>query len=201
MKSKMLKMEQVAKPIVIKELINRGVHIGHKTNKWNPKTTSFIFAKKNNIHIIDLEQTVIMMRRALNFINEVCQKRGNISYLFNVSVADEEKKLENQSKGQTAGTKKKRTGRPEVPTFSNRESQTAILKGKRLPEALCAYGGATKEKMSANFFREAIKLQIPIIGILDSNSNPFGIQYPIPGNDESVEARNLYHKLVKNAIS
>lgn len=66
---------------VIKDLVKAGVHLGHQTNKWNPRTSSYLFAIKDQIHIIDLEQSILMFRRALQFIQKICSKRGNILYI------------------------------------------------------------------------------------------------------------------------
>jgi len=66
---------------LIKDLIKADIHLGRPINKWNPRTSYYLFAIKDEIHIIDLEQSIIMLRRAMNFIKKICSRRGAILYI------------------------------------------------------------------------------------------------------------------------
>lgn len=69
---------------LIKDLIKADIHLGRPINKWNPRTSYYLFAIKDEIHIIDLEQSIIMLRRAMNFIKKICSRRGAILYIPHV---------------------------------------------------------------------------------------------------------------------
>ena len=62
----------------IKQLLEAGVHLGHKTLRWNPKMKKYIFGEKNSIHIIDLTQTVTFFKNALSEIHKCISKGGKI---------------------------------------------------------------------------------------------------------------------------
>ena len=63
----------------IKELLESGAHFGHQTSRWHPKMKKYIFTKRNDIHIIDLEKTVVMLDKAINFIDKIVSEGGKIS--------------------------------------------------------------------------------------------------------------------------
>ena len=65
----------------MKELLEAGVHFGHQTHRWNPKMKDFIYGKHNNIHIIDLSQTMGMLKNALGAVREVTQSGGRILFV------------------------------------------------------------------------------------------------------------------------
>lgn len=76
---------KIKKMLSIKELIKANIHLGQKTNKWNPRTSYYLFGIKDNIHILDIEQSIIMLRRAMIFIKKISEKRGNITYIPHIS--------------------------------------------------------------------------------------------------------------------
>ena len=130
----------------------------------------FLFAigaleKRNEIHIIDLEQTILMMRRAFDFIVRLHKNRG---YLLCT-----------------------RTYLDIQPSEKHRYERIPFE--RNLPQALFL-GFDLFGPRIIPLAKEAMKLRLPIIAILDSNSEPFGIQYPIPGNDDSKESIHLYLK-------
>ena len=130
-----------------------------------------------SIHIIDLEQTIPMMRRALTFVRHVCDKRGKICFpaLFPLG----------QLLRRGVNTRAKGKGII-MNSRSRREAQQFI------PEALLLLS----IKQNLPLLRNSIKLQIPIIAIVNSDADPLGIQYPIPANDNL----GLYKDLVLGAI-
>jgi len=163
------------------------------------------------IYIINLEQTILMIRRALDFIKKVCALRGHVFYLpssLTIGPMDHGRStLFDTAQATLVGSasdnaKPGSNRRPNRPlsllvhqiqkkhNFSLRDDRSSLL-----PEALFVYGA------SSSLLREAAKLRIPVVAILDSNSNPYGVQYPIPGNDDSVEALGLYTELFINAVA
>jgi small subunit ribosomal protein S2 len=73
----------------IKQLLEAGAHFGHQTSRWNPRMKSYIFTKRNGIHIIDLEQTVVMLDKACNFIQQVAAEGGTILFVGTKKQAQE----------------------------------------------------------------------------------------------------------------
>ena len=76
-------------PITIKELLEAGAHFGHQTSRWNPRMKKYIFTKRNGIHIIDLEQTTVMLNTAKEFIRQVVAEGGNILFVGTKKQAQE----------------------------------------------------------------------------------------------------------------
>jgi small subunit ribosomal protein S2 len=159
------------------------------------------------IYIIDLEQTILMIRRALNFIKKVCELRGHVFYMpspLNIKSGRSGSLETAQASYLGHGTAPRSDRRPNRPLsflvhqMQSQKKHGAALRDDRShlhPEALFVYGA------SSSLLREAAKLQIPVIAILDSDSNPYGVQYPIPGNDDSVDAIGLYTELFTNAVA
>ena len=239
---------------ILKHFITSTIHLGHKTNKWNPRTACFLFGIKNDLHIIDLEQSAIMLRRALTFIKTVCENRGFILYVPSISktstknsISDtnfKNDKLENNgiihhlktdmgtikvnstqvfetflsSSTKIAKLGKHVINKPDltnqnfvftletIPTNQGRlkpfqvKTQAALIQDKDerffIPPVLFI----SHVPQNKILIKEAIRLQIPIIGIIDSDANPLGIDFPIPGNDDPGLAQNLYINLILNAI-
>jgi len=75
--------------VTIKELLEAGAHFGHQTSRWHPRMKSYIFTKRNGIHIIDLEQTVTRLDRACEFVQQVVAEGGNILFVGTKKQAQE----------------------------------------------------------------------------------------------------------------
>ena len=215
----------------IKQLLEAGVHLGHKTLRWNPKMKKFIFGEKNSIHIIDLTQTVDYLKAALVEIHKCISRGGKILIVSTKKQASEQvstlaketeqffvnyrwlggmltnwntiqnsikrmKVLDNQlSKDDTGFTKK------EVLKFGKerdklQRSLGGIADMKKIPDMIFIID----TNIESLAVKEAIKLKIPIIGVLDTNSDPTDIKFPIPGNDDARRSINLYCDLLKNTI-
>ncbi len=215
----------------IKQLLEAGVHLGHKTLRWNPKMKRYIFGEKNSIHIIDLTQTVNFLKSALTQVHKTVSKGGKILIVSTKKQAAEQvselaketgqyfvnfrwlggmltnwntiqnsikrlKKLDEQlAKDDTGFTKK------EILKFGKerdklQRSLGGIAEMKKIPDLIFIID-TNIESLAVN---EAKKLNIPIIAILDTNSDPTGINFPIPGNDDARRSINLYCDLIKNTI-
>src|SRR5256884_4114597 len=65
----------------MRQLLEAGVHFGHQSHRWNPKMSEYIFGARNNIHIIDLAQTVPMLHRALQAVSDTVAKGGRVLFV------------------------------------------------------------------------------------------------------------------------
>jgi len=215
----------------MRELIEAGVHFGHKTKRWNPRMAPYIFGVRNDIHIIDLGKTVPMLHQALAAIRDVVAQNGRILFVGTKRQATDPiaeaakrcgqyyinmrwlgglltnwntiqvsiktlRKLEEQLAGPNAGFTKK-----ELLSMSRqRDKLVASLGGIKdmggRPDMIFIID-TNKEDLAV---KEAQKLGIPIVAIIDSNCSVDGITYPIPGNDDSTRAIQLYCRLVSDAV-
>ena len=215
----------------IKQLLEAGVHLGHKTLRWNPKMKKYIFGEKNSIHIIDLTQTVDFLKNALVQVHKVISGGGKILIVSTKKQASEQvselaketgqyfvnyrwlggmltnwntiqnsikrlKKLNDQLSKDNQGFTKK-----EILKFSKEKEKLerslgGIAEMKKTPDLIFIIDTNVESLAVA----EAKKLNIPIIAILDTNSDPTGINFPIPGNDDARRSINLYCELLKSTI-
>ena len=216
----------------IKQLLEAGVHLGHKTLRWNPKMKKYIFGEKNSIHIIDLTQTVDFIKNALTQVHKVIAGGGKLLVVSTKKQASEQisdlaketgqyfvnyrwlggmltnwgtisnsikklKKLEIDLTAENRGFTKKELLKMSVKKDKLQRSLGGIADMKKVPDLVFVIDTNYESLAIA----EAAKLSIPIIAILDSNSNPDNIDYPIPGNDDARRAIDLYCNLIKETIS
>ena len=217
--------------LTIQQLLEAGVHLGHKTFRWNPKMKNYIFGKKNSIHIIDLVQTIELIKEALSKVSSVIASGGKILFVSTKKQAAESianlakdtsqyyvnyrwlggmltnlktisnsikklKQINEALKGENIGFTKKEILKMGLKRDKLERSLGGILEMKSVPDLIFIID-TNYEKLA---IKEAAKLNIPIIAILDTNSDPTGIDYPIPGNDDARRAINLYCDLLKQTI-
>ena len=217
--------------VKIKQLLEAGVHLGHKTLRWNPKMKQYIFGEKNSIHIIDLTQTVVFLKSALSEIHKCISTGGKILIVSTKKQASEQvsalaqetgqyfvnyrwlggmltnwntiqnsikrmKLLDEQLSKDDIGFTKKEILKLNKERDKLKRSLGGIAEMKKVPEMIFIID-TNVESLAV---KEAIKLNIPIIGILDTNSDPTNIKFPIPGNDDARRSINLYCDLLKNTI-
>ena len=215
----------------IKQLLEAGVHLGHKTLRWNPKMKQYIFGEKNSIHIIDLTQTVVFLKSALSEVHKCISTGGKILIVSTKKQASEQvsalaqetgqyfvnyrwlggmltnwntiqnsikrmKLLDEQLSKDDIGFTKKEILKLNKERDKLKRSLGGIAEMKKVPEMIFIID-TNVESLAV---KEAIKLNIPIIGILDTNSDPTNIKFPIPGNDDARRSINLYCDLLKNTI-
>ena len=219
-------------PIVtISQLLEAGVHLGHKTLRWNPKMKKFIFGKKNSIHIIDLVQTLELTNSALEKIFKCVNDGGKILFVSTKKQASEQiatlaketsqfyvnfrwlggmltnwntisnsikkyKNITEDLKGENRGFTKKEILKLGTTRDKLERSLGGIADMKKLPDLIFVID-TNVENLA---IKEALKLNIPIIAIVDTNSDPSGIDFPIPGNDDARRSINLYCDLIKQTI-
>ncbi len=217
--------------ITIQQLLEAGVHLGHKTLRWNPKMKKYIFGKRDSIHIIDLTQTLELIKIALEKVFNVVQNNGKILFVSTKKQASEAiaevaketnqyfvnyrwlggmltnwgtisnsikklKKLENDLVSENRGFTKKELLKMSVKKDKLQRSLGGIAEMKKIPDLVFIID-TNYESLA---IQESVKLGIPIVAILDSNSNPDGIDYPIPGNDDARRSIDLYCNLIKETI-
>ncbi len=214
----------------MRQLLEAGLHYGHTTRRWNPKMSPYIYGARNGIHIIDLEQTVPMLYRAMQVIRDTVAGGGRVLFVGTKLQASEKVKEAAKRCGQyfinhrwlggtltnwkTVNQSIKRMKEMEE-TLENpgRLTKKEILKLQRECEKLDLAIGGIREmgglpdilfvidtNKEAIAIQEANRLGIPVIAVLDSNSDPEGVTYPIPGNDDALRAINMYCDLMASSI-
>jgi len=215
----------------IKNLLEAGVHLGHKTFRWNPKMNKFIFGSKKSIHIIDLVQTLELINAALVKMHECISSGGKILFVSTkkqaagsiANLAKETsqfyvnhrwlggmltnwktisnsikryKKLSFDLKRENTGFTKKEILKMGIQRDKLERSLGGISEMTKIPDMIFIIDTNIEELA----VKESIKLNIPIAAIVDTNSDPTGINYPIPGNDDARRAINLYCDLIKQTV-
>jgi len=217
--------------VTMRQLLEAGVHFGHHTRRWNPKMSPYIYGVRNGIHIIDLEQSVPLLRQGLEAIREIVAGGGRVLFVGTKRQAQEAiteaakrcgqyyvnyrwlggmltnfktisqsikrlRELEERITAEESGL----TKRELLELTRDRDKLERALGGIKemggLPDILFVID-TNKEAIAV---QEANKLRIPVVAILDSNSSPDGIAYPIPGNDDAMRAIHLYCDLVAGSV-
>ena len=217
--------------VTIKQLLEAGVHLGHKTFRWNPKMEEFIFGSKNSIHIIDLVQTLEMTNVALLEIYKCITSGGKILFVSTKKQAagtitnlakdtsqfyvnhrwlggmltnwktisnsiKRYKKLSQDLQKENTGFTKKENLKMGVQRDKLERSLGGIADMGKIPDMIFIIDTNVEDLA----VKEASKLNIPIVAIVDTNSDPTRINFPIPGNDDARRAINLYCDLIKKTI-
>src|SRR5689334_4312370 len=215
----------------MRQLLEAGVHFGHQSHRWNPKMASYIFGERNNIHIVDLAQTVPMLHRALQAISDTVAKGGRILFVGTKrqaqdGVADAAKRsaqyfvnsrwlggMLTNWKTISASIKRLRhldevLSSGDASSYTKKERLTLQRERDKLDRSLGGIkdmGGlpdmifvidTNKEDIA---IQEAQRLNIPVAAIVDTNSDPKGITYVVPGNDDAGRAISLYCDLIARA--
>ena len=191
----------------VHQLFEARVHLGNRKSRWNSKMAPFIYGVREGIHILDLNKTVSFLRRALRVLANVLSDKGNVLFVGN--------RRENALLAGALGKRYKKHiafintrwvggTLTNQETFEDTKKRLTIkrkTKNKRISTYLQGFpGGFGKPDLiillnvnnNGLLVREANASHIPIIGILDTNSNPVGITYPIGGNDDSVQSHFFY---------
>ncbi len=211
-------------------LLEAGAHFGHQSHRWNPKMAPYIFGARNNIHIIDLAQTVPLLHQALKTVSDTVAKGGRVLFVGTKRQAQEQiadaarrsaqyyinsrwlggtltnwktisgsinrlRKLEEMlSAGAQGVTKKER-----LLLTRERDKLEKALGGIKdmggTPDLIFVID-TNKEQLA---IKEANRLKIPVVAILDTNCDPDGVSFPVPGNDDAGRAIALYCDLIARA--
>ncbi|MDB5318110.1 MAG: rpsB [Rhodospirillales bacterium] len=217
--------------VSLRVLLEAGVHFGHHTRRWNPRMAPYIFGIRNQVHILDLQQTVPLMEQALKAVRDTVAGGGRVLFVGTKKAAAEYvaeaatrcgqyyvnhrwlggmltnwktitgsikrlKQMDEQLGGNTQGLTKKEI----LMLTRDKEKLDRALGGIRemggLPNIIFVID-TIKEKLA---IEEANKLGIPVVAVVDSNADPQGVTYPIPGNDDAIRAINLYCDMIAAAV-
>ncbi len=213
----------------MRQLLEAGVHFGHQSHRWNPKMAPFIYGARNNIHILDLTQTVPMLHQALLKISDTVAGGGRVLFVATKrqasdAIAEAAKRsaqyyINHRWPGgtltnwKTISTSIRRLrqlddiladpqGRTKKEILTIQRERDTLEKERGgikemggVPDLLFVID-TNKEKIA---ILEARKLGIPIVAIVDTNCDPDGIDFPVPGNDDAGRALTLYCDLVARA--
>ncbi len=217
--------------VTIQQLLEAGVHLGHKTLRWNPKMKKYIFGKRDSIHIIDLTQTLELTNVALEKVYNTIASNGKILFISTKKQASEAiaelaketdqyfvnhrwlggmltnwgtisgsikklKKIEVDLVSENRVFTKKELLKMSVQRGKLQKSLGGIAEMKKIPDLVFVID-TNYESLA---IKESVKLGIPIIAILDTNSDPEGIEFPIPGNDDARRSIDLYCSLIQETI-
>jgi small subunit ribosomal protein S2 len=217
---------------LIKQLLEAGVHFGHRTARWNPKMKKFIFGERSGIYIIDLEKTEECLNTARDFLLDITAKGEFVLFVGTKKQAQEAvleqavragmyyvterwpgglltnyatvkksiNRLREIEKMKEDGTfqkfTKKEIARLEKELYKLKKNFSGIAAMERMPGALFIVD-AKKEETAV---REARRLSIPIVGLIDTNCDPKLVDYPIPGNDDAAKSIRLIATLIADSI-
>src|SRR6266508_1939130 len=200
---------------LVPELLEAGVHFGHQTKRWNPKMKPFIFEQRNQIYIINLDETVLQLRRATEFLQEAIKEAALACGQFYVNQRWLGGTLTNlatirKSIGRLKYIEEieqspdyRKMGKQELAALNReaaklRRNLDGIIEMSQLPDALVVID-TTREQNAVN---EARRLGIPVVAIVDTNADPELVDYPIAGNDDAIRAiRVILQKLVDAIVS
>ena len=218
--------------VSMRQLLECGVHFGHQTKRWNPRMRKYIFTSRNGIHVIDLQQTIKLIKDTYKVIRDVAQKNGTVLFVGTKKQAQESieseaikcempyvnhrwlggtltnnqtirmsiNKLPNYDRMKEDGTfdqlSKKESSKINKKIARLEYYLSGIRDMKQLPSLLFVVD--TKKEQLA--IKEATKLGIPIVGVVDTNADPTEVTYPIPANDDAIRAVKLLCSIVSKAI-
>ena len=214
----------------MRQLLEAGVHFGHQKPRWNPKMERFIFGTRNDIHILDLSQSVPMLQRALQLVSDTVAEGGRVLFVGTKRQAAPVVAEAARQSAQYFVNSRWLGG-----TLTNWQTISRSISRLRELEAQEAQGnpGLTKKELlllarerarldrdlggikdmgnlpsllfvidtnkEANAIKEAKRLGIPVIAIIDTNSDPDSVDFPVPGNDDASRALELYCSLIARA--
>ena len=219
-------------PVTMKDLLSAGVHFGHQTSKWNPKMKPYIFGARNGIYIVDLQKTVKMAQRALEFLRNSASEGKTIMLVGTKSqakdVVREEavragsyfvtsrwlggfltnfqtikkgmERLEEIEKMKTDGIyeliSKKEVSKLEKEREKLADTFSGIRGMKKLPDIMFVVDPSHEEIA----VKEAKRMGMPVVALVDTNCDPDPVDYIIPGNDDAIKSIKLFATFVAEAI-
>jgi len=218
--------------VTYQELLDAGVHFGHLKRKWNPKMAPYIFMEKNDIHIIDLNKTQVMLEDACKAAKQIVKSGRKILFVATKKQAQEIvreeaqrlnmpfvterwlggmltnfatvrksiKKMTTIDKMETNGTWQTLNKKERLMIARDRAKLEKVLGGiadqNRLPAALFIVDIKNEHIAVA----EALRLNIPTIAMVDTNSDPTQVDFAIPSNDDATKSIALITKMIGKAI-
>ncbi|MBZ0301444.1 MAG: 30S ribosomal protein S2 [Anaerolineae bacterium] len=209
--------------VSMKALLETGVHFGHRTQKWNPKMKPFIFAERNGIHIIDLQQTMVNLNKYHDAIRDLVAGGGTVLFVGTKRQAQESIRREAErckmpyvnhrwlggtltnwrTIRERIDTLKKLERRRDAGEFELLTKKEALILERKIEKLQLRLGGIRDMRRlpemllvvdtirESTAVKEANTLNIPVIALVDTNSDPDVVDYIIPANDDAVRAIKL----------
>ena len=218
--------------ISMKQLLEAGVHFGHQTRKWNTKMKKYIFTARNDIHILNLEQTSDLIDKAYQFVRDVVASGKSVLFVGTKKQAADAIREEAERCGMFYVNSRWlggcltnfKTIRSRIDRLNKLNQMEKVGEFELLPKKEVALLKSERDKLEANLggikemrempgvifvvdpskehicVREAIKMHIPLVGLVDTNCDPSGIDYVIPGNDDAIRSVKLIASAIADAV-
>ena len=227
-----IQRDNMAEQVSFKDLLGTGAHFGHVTRKWHPNYEPYILMERNGVHIINLDETLKHLNKAIEFVKKVVEKNGEILFvgtkkqakdivqqeadrcgmyyiverwlggtLTNFSTIKKSikrlKALEKEGSSIYENLTKKEIQMLNRERLKLSDQHRGIKDMRRLPNAVVIVD--VDREVTA--LEEAIRLEIPVIAIVDTNCDPRIVDYPIPANDDSIRTIQIIVSAIVDAIS
>ncbi len=214
--------------VTMKSLLESGVHFGHQVKRWDPRMKKFIFAERNGIHIIDLQKTIQSIKEAYEAVRksvasgkpvlfvgtkkqaqQAIQKEADRCEMFYVNNRWLGGMLTNFSTVRKSIERLIKLEKEDFTSLTKKEQAQLQKEKAKLDKNLAGIKGMNKlpgiifiidTRKEAIAVAEARRLGIPIVAVVDTNCNPEGIDYPIPGNDDAIRSISLFTQIIANAV-
>jgi small subunit ribosomal protein S2 len=219
--------------VTMRELLEAGVHFGHQTRRWNPKMRRFIFGERGGIYIIDLQQTIVMLQDAYDYVRNVSERGGAVLFVGTKKQAQDAveeharrvsqpyvnrrwlgglltnyRTIQDRISALHELRRQKTEGQLDLLPTKERQSTMAELEKletnlggladtRRVPDAMVVID----MKKEALAVREARRLGITVIGLVDTNCDPDDADYIIPGNDDAIRSTGLIVRVLADAVA
>jgi len=218
--------------ISLKDLLDAGVHFGHRTRLWNPKMRKYIYGEKNDVHIIDLRHTARNLLAAIKFLRAEASRGKKVLFVgtkrsASSVIAEEAARcgmyyvnhrwlggtLTNFKTIQSSVNKLNQLQKDmEEGRFENRTKKERLDVSKTIRKMELSFGGiktmtrtpdilfVIDPKRESIAIKEANRLNIPVVALCDTNCDPSGIDYVIPGNDDAIKSLQLFTSIVADTV-
>ena len=219
--------------VTMRELLEAGVHFGHQTRRWNPKMRRFIFGERGGIYIIDLQQSIVMLQDAYDYVRNIAERNGTVLFVGTKKQAQDAVEEQARRVGQPYVNhrwlgglltnyrtiqdriaalhelrRQKAEGQLELLPSKERQSTIAELEKletnlggladtRKLPDAVVVID----MKKEALAVREARRLGITVIGLVDTNCDPDDADFVIPGNDDAIRSSALIMRVLADGVA
>jgi small subunit ribosomal protein S2 len=216
----------------MRQMLEAGVHFGHQTRYWNPKMAPYIFGHRNKIHIVNLEKTLEMYNRAVQYVRQLAANKGTILFVGTKRQARDIIREEATRSGSPfvdyrwlgGMLTNYKTVKQSIKRLKDMEQMVQDGTVERLPKKEQLHFQREQSKLERSLggikdmnglpdamfvidvgyqkgaVQEANKLNIPVVAVVDSNNSPDGVDYVIPGNDDSNRAITLYVRGMADAV-
>ncbi len=218
--------------VLMRQLLEAGVHFGHQTRKWNPKMKEYIFGERNGIYIINLRKTVDQINEACAFVKDIAASGKTVLFVGTKKQAQETirteakrcacpyveerwlggmltnhetirksvHKLEGILQMEEDGSLQLRTKKEMITLRKQKEKLEKYLSGVKDMVKIPGAVFIVDPKHESIAVKEAIKLGIPVVAIVDTNCDPDEVDYCIPANDDAIKSIQLITSRIVDAI-